>query len=110
MTYLSAGLVLFLGIHSTRIFADAWRTERIAKIGAGTWKGLYSVASIIGFVLVVYGYGLSRQSPVDLWMPPLWTRHVTALLTLPIFIMLAAAYVPGSHIKASLKLDMKMFL
>jgi uncharacterized membrane protein len=108
MTYLIAGLVLFLGIHSTRIFADAWRTERIAKIGAGTWKGLYSVASIIGFVLVVYGYGLSRQSPVDLWMPPLWTRHVTALLTLPIFIMLAAAYVPGSHIKASLKHPMTL--
>lgn len=108
MTYLIVGLVLFLGTHSVRIAADGWRTERIAKMGAGPWKGLYSVASIIGFVLIIYGYGLSRQAPVDLWMPPLWTRHVTALLTLPIFIMLAAAYVPGSHIKASLKHPMTL--
>ena len=108
MTYLVAGLVLFLGIHSVRIFADAWRTECIQKMGAGTWKGLYSVTSIIGFILIVYGYGLSRQAPLDLWIPPLWTRHVTALLTLPIFVMLAAAYVPGSHIKASLKHPMTL--
>ena len=108
MIYLVAGLLLFLGIHSVRIFADDWRTARIAGMGAGAWKGLYSVASIIGFVLIVYGYGLSRQAPVDLWMPPLWTRHITALLTLPIFILLAAAYVPGTHLKAKLKHPMML--
>ena len=108
MIYLVAGLLLFLGIHSVRIFADDWRTARIAGMGASAWKGLYSAASIIGFVLIVYGYGLSRQAPVDLWMPPLWTRHITALLTLPIFILLAAAYVPGTYIKAKLKHPMML--
>lgn len=103
MIYLIAGLVLFLGVHSVRIFADDWRTARIARLGTGTWKGLYALASIIGFVLIAYGYGLAREAPVDLWIPPLWTWHVTALLTLPIFILLAAAYVPGTNIKAKLK-------
>ena len=108
MIYLVAGLVLFLGIHSVRIFADDWRTKRIAQMGAGAWKGLYSLASIAGFVLIVYGYGLARQAPVNLWVPPLWTRHVTALLTLPVFILLVAAYVPGTRIKARLKHPMML--
>lgn len=102
MIYLVAGLVLFLGLHSVRIFAEDWRTARIAQRGESVWKGLYSAISIVCFVLIVYGYGLSRQAPVDLWTPPLWTRHVTALLTLPVFILLAAAYVPGTTIKATL--------
>jgi uncharacterized membrane protein len=103
MTLLLAGLALFLGIHSVRIFADDWRTARIAQMGPLGWKGLYSVISLVGFVLIVYGYGMSRQSPVDLWMPPVWTRHLAALLTLPVFILFAAAYVPGTRIKEKLK-------
>jgi uncharacterized membrane protein len=103
MGYLVAGLVLFLGAHSIRVFADGWRTAAIARIGGGTWKAIYSLVSLLGFALIAYGYGLSRQAPLDLWMPPLWTRHVTALLTLPVFVLLAAAYVPGTHIKAGLK-------
>lgn len=108
MIYLIAGLALFLGVHSVRVVADGWRSSRINSLGAGTWKALYSVASIIGFILIVYGYGLSRQSPVDLWMPPVWTRHVAALLTLPVFILLAAAYIPGTNIKARLKHPMTL--
>src|SRR5258708_2070709 len=103
MITLVAGLVLFLGVHSVRIFADDWRTARIARIGPGPWKGLYSAASLLGFVLIVYGYGQSRAVPVDLWYPPLWTKHITVLLTVPVFVLLAAAYVPGTHIKAALK-------
>jgi uncharacterized membrane protein len=108
MIYLVIGLALFLGVHSTRVFAEDWRTQRIAKMGGGAWKGLYSLISIAGFMLIIYGYGLSRQTPIDLWMPPLWTRHAAALLTLPIFIMLAAAYIPGTTIKAKLKHPMML--
>ena len=91
MAYLILGLVLFLGLHLTRVFAEGWRTQRIAAWGANGWKGFNSLLSIIGFALICYGYGVARQAPIDLWMPPLWTRHVTALLTLPVFIMLATA-------------------
>jgi uncharacterized membrane protein len=100
MTVLILGLLLFLGAHSVRIFADGWRARQVARLGEGKWKGVYSVVSAIGFVLIVWGYGLARADPVFLWSPPLWTRHVAGLLTVPAFILLAAAYVPGNRIKA----------
>ncbi len=100
MTALIVGLILFLGVHSVRIFADGWRTAQIAKRGEGAWKGIYSVLSVIGFILLVWGYGLVRQDPVLLWTPQLWARHLASLLTLVSFILLIAAYVPNNGIKA----------
>jgi uncharacterized membrane protein len=100
MTFLVIGLVVFLGVHSTRIFADGWRAKRIAAMGEQKYKGLYTLASLIGFVLIVYGYGEARLDPIVLWTPPIWTRHLAALLTIPAFILIAAAYVPGNRIKA----------
>jgi uncharacterized membrane protein len=102
------GMVLFLGVHSVRIFADGGRESLIRRLGPGAYKGLYSLASIAGFVLIVWGYGLTRTAPVDLWMPPVWTRHVAALLTIPAFVLLAAAYVPGTAIKAAVGHPMVM--
>ena len=98
--YLLLGLVLFLGVHSVRIFADGWRSAQVARMGALPWKGVYSLLSIVGLGLIVWGYGLARADPVVLWIPPVWTRHLAALLTVPAFILLVAAYLPGSHIKA----------
>ena len=100
MALLILGLVLFLGVHSVRVFAEGARTRFIAQRGENAWKGMYSVLSILGFVLLIYGYGLARQQPVVLWTPPTWTRHLAALLTLPAFVLLVAAYVPGNGIKA----------
>jgi uncharacterized membrane protein len=102
MTLLILGLVLFLGVHSTRIVADGWRGATIARIGLQPFKGLYSLLSIAGFVLLVVGYGAARQAPVVLYAPPTWARHVAALLTLPAFVLLAAAYVPGNAIKRAI--------
>lgn len=102
MALLILGLVLFLGVHSVRVFAEGTRTRFIAQRGENAWKGLYSVLSIAGFVLLIWGYGLARQHPVVLWTPPTWARHLAALLTLPAFVLLAAAYVPGNSIKARL--------
>ena len=102
MVVLVIGLVLFLGVHSTRIVAPDFRARFIAQRGEGAWKGLYSIVSLIGFVLIVWGYGLSRLDPVVLYVPPEWLRHVSLLIMLPVFILLAAAYLPG-HIKARAK-------
>lgn len=63
MTVLILGLLVFLGVHCLRAFADGWRIRQIARLGESRWKGLYSLASIIGFVLIVWGFGLARQSP-----------------------------------------------
>ena len=102
MTLLILGLVLFLGVHSTRIVAEGWRTRVHARLGEGGWKGLISLLSVVGFVLIAYGYGQARQAPVVLWLPPVWTRHVAALLTIPAFVLLVAAYVPGNSIRSRL--------
>lgn len=100
MTWLILGLVLFLGIHSVAIVAPGWRDAQLARMGEGPWKGIYSLISIAGFVLLVVGYGIARQSPVVLYQPPVWTRHLAMLLMLPVFPLLFAVYLPG-RIKAA---------
>lgn len=102
MTYLIAGLVLFLGVHSVRVFANDWRTRTVARMGEKPFKGVYALLSIAGFALLVWGYGQARQQGVMLWNPPTAMRHIAALLTLVSFVLLAAAYVPGNQIKARL--------
>ena len=102
MTLLILGLVIFLGVHSVRIVADDWRSRQLARIGEMRWKGLYSLLSGIGLVLIVWGFGLARQHPLLLYVPPTWLQHLNALFTLLAFVLIAAAYVPGNHVKARL--------
>ena len=99
MLTLIAGLILFLGVHSIRIVADNWRTRQIARLGEMTWKGVYAVIASIGFVLIVWGYGEARTAPIVLWNPPVWTRHLAALLVLVSFILVAAAIAPQTRMK-----------
>ena len=99
MIVLLLGLALFLGVHSTRIFADDWRRAQIARIGLNPWKGMYTLISLVGLVLIVYGYGQTRIAPIELWSPPVFTRHLSGVLMIPAFILLAAAYVPGTRIR-----------
>lgn len=101
MTVLILGLVLFLGIHSVSIVAPAWRDAMNARSPMG-WKAGYAFVSAIGLGLLIYGYGLARQTPVVLYTPPIWIRHLTLLLMLPVFPLLFAAYLPG-RIKTATK-------
>jgi uncharacterized membrane protein len=100
MTLFILGLVLVLGVHSVSIVAPAWRDAQAMRWGATPWKGLYTLVAVAGLVLLVIGYGIARQSPVVLYSPPLWTRHLALLLMLPVFPLLLAAYLPG-RIKAA---------
>ncbi len=103
MSYLILGLVLFLGVHSVRIAADGWRSAQIARLGENAWKGLYSLVSIAGFALIIWGYGQARLAPQVLWATPKGMAHLASLLTLIAFVLLAAAYVPRNHLKARLR-------
>ncbi len=67
------------------------------------WKGGYALLSLIGLALIVWGYGLARQATVVLYTTPTWTRHLAALLTLGAFVLVAAAYVPQTRIKARVR-------
>ena len=95
MALLIAGLIIFLGIHSVSIVAPTWRDAQLARRGERVWKGAYSVASLIGFLLLLYGYGAARQSSPILYAPPAAMRHLALLLMLPVFPLLLAAYLPG---------------
>ena len=100
MWVLVSGLMIFLGVHSIRIFGERWRAEFIALRGEGSWKGGYSLLSALGLGLVIWGFGLARQQPVLVWSPPAGLKHLAMALTAVSFILLAAAYVPGNQIKA----------
>lgn len=102
MLVLILGLVIFLGAHSIRIFAEGWRRDLIARLGDGPFKGIYSLLSIIGFVLIIWGYGAARQDPVLLWVAPVWLKHLAVLLNLIAFVLIGFYAVPSGRIKARL--------
>jgi len=95
MLVLLLGLVVFLGIHSVSIVAPQWRSATIARLGEMPWKGLYSIASGVGLILIVVGFGLARRQPVVLYTPPAGLRHLALLLMVPVFPLLLATYFPG---------------
>nr|WP_274600845.1 NnrU family protein [Ectothiorhodospira shaposhnikovii] len=97
------GLLMFLGVHSLRIFADEWRAARIRQWGEKGWMAAAGAVSLVGFILIIWGYGMARMAPIVVWYPPAWLTHVTALLSLLAFIIMAAAFVPGNHIKSAVK-------
>jgi uncharacterized membrane protein len=103
MTQLILGLILFLGAHSVRIFADDWRTRTIEARGEKVFKGIYTLVALLGFYLLVVGYGAARLETVALWNPPRFTKHISILLMLFSSILLVAAYIPRNHFKMRLR-------
>ncbi len=99
MLLLILGLAVFIGAHLfTR--ARGPRANLVARLGEGPYKIAYSVVSLLGLVLIVLGW---RAAPyVELWSPPVWTRHLAALLVWPAFILIFSAHLPG-HIRAKTK-------
>ena len=95
MTTLILGLVLFLGSHSVSIVAPRWRDAMAARLGPLGWRAAYSLVALAGFLLIVRGYAAARLEPVPLYVPPASMRHLAALLMLPVFPLLLAAYLPG---------------
>ncbi len=102
MFWMVLGLVLFLGIHSLSLYAPNWRDELRVYLGETVWKSLFAVVSLLGLGVAIWGYGQMRMTPIDLWHPPLFLQHLVALLMLPAFIFLVAAYTPDNHLRAYL--------
>ena len=95
MILLILGLILFLGSHAfTRV--RSMRDPVAAKLGAGPFKGLYSLIALSGFVLIIIGYGQYRAAGyIEVWSPPAFLKHLAYLLMMPVFVFLIAAYAPG---------------
>ena len=102
MAILILGLVIFLGLHSTRIVSERGREKAIARFGEGPWKGIYSALSAIGFVLIVWGFARARHDAPQLWTPPPGARHITMLLMLLALVSLASYLFKRSHITAAI--------
>lgn len=103
MTMLTAGLVLFLGVHALTTLREA-RAAMIARIGEGPYKGLYSLVSAAGLVLIVWGFARYRGTGyVQVWDPPAWLHPITLILMWISFVALTAAYAPAGKIKGMLR-------
>ena len=103
MLALIAGLVVFLGIHTLSTFPEP-RAALIGRLGDGPYKGLYSLASAIGLVLIVWGFGRYRSGGyVAVWDPPGWLHPVALVLMWLSFVALAAAYSPAGRRKGMLR-------
>lgn len=96
------GLVLFFAAHIFTTKRDA-RAQAIARLGEGTYKILYSVVSLGGLALIVWGFAHYRATGwIDVWYPPKALKHITLALMLPAVILVVASYLRG-RIYATLK-------
>lgn len=99
MTILILGIIILIGIHFLPAFRDL-RDSLMARLGQNGYRALFSVVSLLGLALVVWGF--AKAPVIQIWAPPLWTRHLALLLMLPVFPLLFAAYLPGK-IKAKVR-------
>ena len=95
LAILVLGLVVFLGAH-VFVTLRAPRAAVIKQIGEWPYKGLMSLVSLAGLILIGYGFGQYRATGwIDVWSPPGWTYYVTQLLMWPASIFVVAAYSRG---------------
>jgi uncharacterized membrane protein len=102
LAILVLGLAVFLAPHTLTAFRPE-RQRIVDRVGLGPYKGIYSLVSLAGIVLIAYGFSLYRSTGwIELWHPPTWTRHLAALLVWPAIVLMVAAYSPG-RMKVALK-------
>lgn len=96
LAILILGLVVFLGAHVFVSLRNE-RAEVIARFGESNYKIAFSVVSAIGILLIAWGFALYRETGwINVWYPPVWTRHLAALLIWPAMILFVAAYARGN--------------
>ena len=98
MTALYLGIILFGGSHLFSIFFPGARDGLKARLGEKAYKGLYSLVSLAGIVLLVIGYWRSRAGPLAadwLYVPAEWSKHVVMLFVLLAFILIGASHGKG---------------
>src|ERR1700686_2069856 len=89
------GLVLFLGVHTLTTQREL-RARVITSTGEAGYKIGYALVSLLGLVLIVWGFAHYRATGwIDVWHPPTWTKHITVALMLPAVILVVASYIRG---------------
>ena len=96
------GLVLFFGVHAVTTQRDL-RGQLVGAIGESGHKAGYSLVSLAGLVLIVWGFAHYRSAGmIEIWDPPRFLKHITVALMLPAVILVVASYIRG-RIYATLK-------
>jgi len=102
LAILILGLAIFIATH-VFVSLRGEREKLIARLGEGPYKGLFSLVSILGLALIIYGFALYRRTGlIPVWYPPDFLRHVNEGLMWPAFVLVAAAYIPG-YVKKTLE-------
>lgn len=96
MLILILGLIVFLGVHLSGMFAGQMRAKIVAERGRLAWMIPYTLLSLVGFYLIIKGYGAAWQEPVVLYEVPSWTRHIAMVLVLLAFIAFPQSYISGN--------------
>jgi uncharacterized membrane protein len=90
-----AGLALFLGVHTLTTQREL-RAGLIGSMGEGGYKIGYALVSLLGLVLIVWGFADYRATGwIEVWHPPKALKHIAVALMLPAVIMMVAAYIRG---------------
>jgi uncharacterized membrane protein len=103
VTVLVLGLVVFFGAHSLRAVMPGLRARLISRLGEGRFKAVYSIASLAGFALIIWGFSLSAGNAGLAWLPPAWLGPVAAVLMLPALVLAAASALPPGHIRRAVR-------
>lgn len=99
MTLFLAGLAIFFGLHifsATRSRHAEYDLKK--RLGYSVFMSGYSLISLIGFGLIIYGFGATRGVGV-LYSPPVWMQHINLALMIPALILLIASQLPAGWIK-----------
>ena len=96
------GLAVFLAAHVFVSFRGP-RANAIERLGLHAYRGMFALVSLVGLVLIIWGYAQYRTHElIHIWSPPAFMRHITVGLMLFSVIFIVAAFIP-SHIKTRLK-------
>lgn len=88
MDILILGLIIFFTMHLVPSFTSV-RNKLIARLGEGPYMGLYSIVSLAGLILIIYGKSQAEFHAI--WNPPVWSRHLVITFMLVSFILFAGA-------------------
>ena len=100
MMKLVAGVLLWSLTHLVPSAAPALRGRLVSRLGENPYKGIFTLLMVLAIYLIISGW--KSTVPEFVYVPPVWGRHVTALLVLFAFILFFAPY-PPNNIKRLLR-------
>jgi uncharacterized membrane protein len=100
MSKLTLGVLLWSFTHLIPAAFSGLRRGLLSRLGENGYKGVFTLLMVLAIYLVISGW--KAAVPETVYVPPLWGRHVTALLMLAGFVLFFAPY-PPNNIRRALR-------